>query len=96
MKGVENCWEFKKCGREPGGAMVRERGVCRVAIATFANGLNRGINGGRICWAINGSFDQHAGRCIRCDFFKLLEQEEVENHIPLSNLSMGASDSVNL
>jgi hypothetical protein len=96
MKGVENCWEFKKCGREPGGAMAGELGVCPVTIATFANGLNRGTNGGRICWAINGSFDKHAGRCIRCDFFNLLEQEEAEDRIPLNNLSRGASDSVNL
>ena len=23
-----NCWEVKKCGREPGGAKVAELGVC--------------------------------------------------------------------
>ncbi len=23
-----NCWEFKKCGREAGGAKVAELGVC--------------------------------------------------------------------
>lgn len=78
MKGVENCWEFKKCGREPGGTMADELGVCPVSTATYTDGLNRGINGGRICWAIRGRLDHGAGRCITCDFFNLLEQEEVE------------------
>jgi len=26
--GKLNCWEFKKCGRQPGGPKVAELGVC--------------------------------------------------------------------
>ena len=53
----QNCWEFKKCGREPGGVKTAELGVCPAATTEKANGLNSGRNGGRACWAIaaNGS-----------------------------------------
>lgn len=27
-----NCWEFKKCGREPGGLKARERGACPATV----------------------------------------------------------------
>jgi len=77
MKRIQNCWEFKKCGREPGGAMAERLGVCHTAIATFANGLNGGMNGGRICWAINGNFINEDVSCMHCDFFYLLEGEEL-------------------
>ena len=83
MKGIENCWEFKKCGRQPGGTMADELGVCPVTTASFADGLNRGINGGRICWAIHGQFHKEIGCCINCDFFNLIEEEELKRQIPL-------------
>ncbi len=76
MERAENCWEFKKCGREPGGEKEEQLGVCQAAIATFANGLNGGINGGRICWAITGKFSNNRVQCVNCDFFNLLEKEE--------------------
>jgi hypothetical protein len=76
MKRTQNCWEFKKCGREPGGAMTEQLGVCMTAVATFANGLNGGKNGGRICWAINGKFVNGSISCMHCDFFYQLEGEE--------------------
>lgn len=76
MKRIENCWEFKKCGREPGGENAERLGICDVAIAVYANGLNGGINGGRICWAINGKFSSHKTECMHCDFFTMLESEE--------------------
>jgi len=30
----KNCWEFMKCGREPGGVNAIELGVCRAATET--------------------------------------------------------------
>ena len=80
-----NCWEFKKCGREPGGAKVNELGICPATTYSLANGINRGKNGGRICWAIagtfciekmHGSFAHDKFTCMTCDFFKLVEEEE--------------------
>jgi len=80
-----NCWEFEKCGREPGGAKVTELGICPAATESSANGINKGKNGGRICWAIAGTFCKEVAEgefakekvsCMTCDFFKLVSNEE--------------------
>lgn len=80
-----NCWEYKKCGREPGGINFKTLGVCPAATEIRVNGLNGGKNGGRACWAltgtlcegkIQGTFAAKLGSCIKCDFFKLVVREE--------------------
>jgi len=80
-----NCWEFKKCGREPWGAKISEYDVCPAATKASANGINGGKNGGRICWAIAGTLsnEEIKGRfakekftCMSCDFSKLVNEEE--------------------
>ena len=80
-----NCWEMLKCGREPGGENVDERGPCPAATDDSASGVNSGTNGGRICWAISGTFcgmqvegDQAARliSCLSCDVFGQILQEE--------------------
>ena len=81
----QNCWELKKCGRELGGAKVREFGVCPAATETRAEGIHGGKNGGRACWAITGTlcrgetqgrFVDKAKGCLRCDFFELVQRDE--------------------
>ena len=86
-----NCWEYKKCGREPDGAKVSELGVCPAAIDTKAAGINGGKNGGRVCWAIagtlcdgeiQGTYASKLGFCLKCDFCQLvLEEEETSIHL---------------
>jgi len=80
-----NCWEIKKCGREPGGQNAMERGVCPAASTTSCNGINSGKNGGRICWAvagtfcggkIQGDFAQKSVSCMSCNVFRLVKAEE--------------------
>jgi hypothetical protein len=80
-----NCWEYKKCRREPGGAKARELGVCPAAIAIKADGINSGKNGGRCCWVftgtlcggeIQGSFAQKISNCMKCEFYKLVVRQE--------------------
>jgi len=80
-----NCWEHKKCGRQPGGAKVKELGVCPVATSNRANGLNHGCNGGRACWVIagslcggkvQGSFASKMSSCMACDFYLAVKAEE--------------------
>lgn len=80
----QNCWEFKKCGREPGGAKVHELGVCPAAIFTAADGFCDGKNGGRSCVYIAGTFcagniqgtyRDKKKNCAECDFFKVLKKE---------------------
>ncbi len=84
----QNCWEFKKCGREPKGGKESELGVCPAATDISANGLNGGKNGGRICWDIAGTlgrgqaqcfFGEDLTLCTSCGFFWLVRKEEGNN-----------------
>ena len=65
---LKNCWEFKQCGRESGGAKVAELGEC---IAS-TQGL------GHSCWAIagtlcggtvQGSVAQKERNCMGCEVY---------------------------
>jgi len=80
----QNCWEFKKCGRQPGGSKVAELGVCPASVDKKADGMNGGQNGGRICWAltgtfcggkVQGTFAEKLGNCMECEFYKLIRVE---------------------
>lgn len=80
-----NCWEFKKCGRQPGGHKVAELGVCPVTTHKDLHSAHSGVNAGRACWVvagslcggkIQGSFAQKLHNCWRCDFMNLVKQEE--------------------
>ncbi|MCX6354098.1 MAG: hypothetical protein NTZ78_04225 [Candidatus Aureabacteria bacterium] len=88
MKKI-NCWEFMKCGREPGGANVKDHGLCPAAAEVCAEGLNCGRCGGRACWAIagtccgkevEGTYAKQKGNCIHCEFFKNVVAEEGEKY----------------
>ena len=80
-----NCWEFKECGREPGGLKARECGVCPAALEWTLNGAHGGKNAGRACWVIAGTYcggcakGTHADKldtCEICDFFVSVQKEE--------------------
>ncbi len=81
-----NCWEFKQCGREPGGAKVSELGICAASVEAKTDGVNGGKNGGRICWAVTGTlcggrvqgtFARKIANCLLdCQFFKAVMKEE--------------------
>lgn len=80
-----NCWEFMSCGREPSGLRTSQYGVCPAAEDTRFEGLNRGINGGRVCWAVAGTLCDtmaqglYIGRqfgCQNCRFFQKVKEEE--------------------
>ena len=89
MDSKINCWEFMKCGREEGGKNAQESGVCPVAAAIFADGLNGGSNGGRICWVTaeelpEGSLSckglNHISACFSCEFkYKVMNEEGLLN-----------------
>lgn len=85
----QNCWEFKKCGREPGGSKAGEFGVCSAATETRLDGTNSGTNGGRACWVlagtlcggkVQGMFASKVGNCLKCEFYQLVGQEEGPDH----------------
>jgi methyl-accepting chemotaxis protein len=63
-----NCWEFKGCGREKGGAKAAERGVCP---AWPDQGRSCAMVDGTFCdGKVQGDFASKVGGCATCDFFK--------------------------
>ncbi|UCH79860.1 MAG: hypothetical protein JSW20_08890 [Nitrospiraceae bacterium] len=82
---LQNCWEYKKCGREPDGHNTDELGVCPATVEEKADGINDGTNGGRACWAIvgtickgtvQGTYALKILNCLKCDFYKKVLTEE--------------------
>lgn len=80
-----NCWEYHRCGREPGGKNVLTLGICPAAIDKSYDGINSGKCAGRFCWAIAGTFcegkiqgtyAEKQTSCQDCDFFNIVLAEE--------------------
>lgn len=81
----KNCWEILNCGREVDGSHVAEFGVCPAYTLQKANGIHSGMNGGRCCWAISGtfcggkvqgSFASKLSGCMSCNFYKQVTDSE--------------------
>lgn len=82
-----NCWEYTKCGRGPNDSGA---GTCPVAAETSADGINGGVNGGRSCWTIAGTFcggrlqgtlAAKVDTCLRCEFCQSVLSEEQREHV---------------
>jgi nucleoside-diphosphate-sugar epimerase len=82
-----NCWEFMKCGRGPKGVKVKRLGVCPAAREKRLDRIHGGINSGRACWVVagtfcggtvQGSFARKHLACKRCDFYNKVHHEEGE------------------
>ncbi len=93
-----NCWEFKKCGREPGGKKAADLGVCPSATETALDGAHGGKNAGRACWVVAGSlcggkiqgtYAQKLLNCWRCDFMNTVKREENATLIGFSHTRLG-------
>jgi hypothetical protein len=88
MAGKKNCWEAKKCGREPNGARAHELGVCPVTVEMKLDGVHHGSHAGRSCWVVAGSlcggkvqgtFAAKFENCETCDFYASVRDEEFPN-----------------
>ena len=86
-----NCWDFKGCG-------VKED--CPAYSETRLNGEHGGINGGRACWVVVGTFcngpvkgffAKNISSCRQCDFYKHVSKEE-EDKFKLSVLLLSKLD----
>jgi hypothetical protein len=91
----KNCWEVKKCGREPGGAKATELGICHATTELKLNGVNEGKNAGRTCWGVTGtlcggkvqgSFAAKMSNCLECDFYKEVKTEEGKNLVGVKKI----------
>jgi len=80
-----NCWEYMDCRREPGGSRAADLGICPAAADASFDGINSGVCGGRICWAvagtfcegkIQGTFAEKRTSCLGCDFYQKVRAEE--------------------
>ncbi len=80
-----NCWEYKKCGRQPQGPHVKDMGLCPASLEEALDGTHDGVNGGRACWVVagtfcqgkvQGAFAQKFKNCETCDFYLLVKSEE--------------------
>ena len=85
----QNCWEVKKCGREPGGSKTTELGVCPASTDKALDGINSGKNAGRACWVlagtlcggkVQGTFAVKLANCMKCEFYKQVADEEGVNY----------------
>ena len=80
-----NCWEYMKCGRGPKGIKAKKLGVCPAASEKRLDRIHGGINSGRSCWVVagtfcggtvQGSFARKQVACKRCDFYNKVHHEE--------------------
>lgn len=98
-----NCWEYKKCGREPGGRNADKDCVCPAAAENAFNTFNNGINAGRSCWLVAGTFcdDEIMGTfaekidtCKNCSFYKKVQEEEHSFDTVEGNISLYAATHI--
>lgn len=72
-----NCWEFMGCGD-------RSK-TCPAFNEEHYNGINRGKNAGRVCWAVAGTMCRNHdklvnyGDCVECEFFNYVHEGEDKN-----------------
>ncbi len=93
-----NCWDFKKCGRESGGRLTGELGICPASTFGALDGIHGGKNAGRACWVIAGTFcggavqgteAQKQHNCWKCDFFQQVKTEETPSPRGFSTTLLG-------
>lgn len=100
-----NCWEYNNCGREPGGSKAESKGVCPAAAENTINSFNNGINAGRACWlvagtfcddAISGTFAEKINTCRNCSFYKRVQDEEHSFSKEEDNINLYAATHIGL
>lgn len=67
-------------------------GICPASEDNSSDGLNGGSNGGRICWAVTGTFcggivqgtfAEKQLSCMSCDFFGKVKEQETKDFLLL-------------
>lgn len=81
-----NCWEYKKCGRQPNGENAEKLGICPAATEARLNGVHEGWNAGRACWVVagtlcngevQGTYAHKCQSCESCEFYKIVKCQEL-------------------
>ncbi|MBI5846741.1 MAG: hypothetical protein HZB31_02095 [Nitrospirae bacterium] len=66
------CWEYKKCGRQPGGDRADELGVCPAA--TFKPTECWTVAGTMCTGEVQGSDAQEYESCLICDYYNKMQE----------------------
>jgi protein phosphatase len=99
----QNCWEFMKCGREPGGKNAGKHGICPAAADSTFNGFNQGTNAGRLCWLVagtfcdgkvQGTFAEKVVSCKQCDFYRRVHAEQGNTDQSIDNMNIFAATHI--
>jgi PPM family protein phosphatase len=99
----QNCWEYMKCGRQPGGKNIQKIGICPAAADTTFNGFNQGINAGRICWLVagtfcggkpQGTFAEKYVSCRQCKFYRKVHAEEAATKQTIDSMNIFAASHI--
>lgn len=70
-----NCWEFKKCGREAGGAKAQQLGVCP---AYPNHGTQCARIAGTFCGGkVQGTFSNKLKNCMKCNFYQSVHYDKM-------------------
>jgi serine/threonine protein phosphatase PrpC len=104
MKSNEqNCWEFMQCGRQPGGENTAKQGICPAATDTTFKNFNQGINAGRACWLVagtfcggkaQGTFAEKRLSCKQCEFYRSVHAEGGDTVQSIDNLNIFAATHI--
>ncbi len=79
-----NCWDIKGCGFGPDADKTKGGRVCPAASHTSADGFLGGVNGGRACHFIMGTFcggkgplpqEEKLEGCKKCSFYQSLRDK---------------------
>ena len=90
-----NCWEIKNCGYQPGVSKTKDLGTCPASTCLQANGINKGINGGRACWVIEGTLcgdtiqrglAEKLTGCLECTVYNLIRDEEGSSYMSTKDI----------
>jgi hypothetical protein len=88
MKGKamkKNCWEYMECGKEAMGANGKNGSACPASKMRELDSIHGGMYAGRACWVVSGTMcgggkqgvcAEKMGRCVMCDFYKMVRSEE--------------------
>jgi serine/threonine protein phosphatase PrpC len=99
----QNCWEYMKCGRQPGGKNADKIGICPASVDATFNGFNRGINAGRICWLVagtfcggkpQGTFAEKYVSCRQCKFYRKVHAEEGTTNQSIDSMNIFAASHI--
>jgi len=97
-----NCWEHMDCKHRPGKGDAFCSDMCPAVTGSTFSGINSGVNAGRFCWAVAGSFSQEkpacqfiqeGNECTECEFYQTVRAEEGTEKIRSTFLKFVFSNS---